>query len=519
MDPGALIEATLIEAYQASQKDRVDALIELQKGIFGLTLESVPELTSGLLQNPIVACKHREDGIAEIVNAVAAAAAVEMKSYEALWALVANLCGEKLENFGFRVVVACLERYIAHTMYFVLGLINRGVVTICPVFRFLKRMGPFKPGHLAAFFYFGPELMEYKREWYEEMWKTVHTSMTFGALRYNAQITAVMAPELPENLAEVDWEKHKAARSSGHGECKFFECLKNDDVEAFQKLVVDTDYNQGINYSMYEQFFKYPFTFTKTHDSVAVSQATLCHAVLLNGAEKCFKFMVVNCPNMNEMLANSAESLGGGASLEMVHHARDASIDFQNALVEAVRFHNSELVGWLLEDGKAQMTTKALVVAIQYANMEFFDSFMDYLRNEDGNVRDRLRERLADRSTLLHEIGKHNSIEMFKYVLSEMNGVDPSLPYESDIDQRTFLHWAAMTGSEEVIHFWCKCYGNHGLNAVDKCNLNPQHYAFISAVYPKPSTPSSEVAKPLYMYLKKRSNPGYSLAEDDNPDV
>ena len=501
--------------YQASQKERVDAVIELQSEIFGLKMESVATAADRLMENPIVACRQREDGLAELVNAIAAAAAVEKKSYEPLWELVVNLCGRKLENFGFKVVVACLEKYIQQTMYFILGLINREVVTICPVFRFLKRMGPFRPGHLSALLYFGPELIEYKREWYEEMWKLVHSPTTTCLGRYNPQMAEAVAPELSANLEEVDWEKHKDLRSSGHVECQLLECLRNDDVEVFQKLVVN-GYEHTISYSMYEQFFRYPFTFTSTNDGVTVSKADLCNAVLLTGAEQCFKFMVVNCPNMNEMLSKSAESLGSGASLEMVHQAHDAEIDLQSALVEAVRFHNSELVAWLLEEGKAQVTTQALVIAIQYANMEFFEEFMNKLKNEDANIRDRLSERLSDRSTLLHEIGKHNSIEMFKYVLSEMSDVDA---YVSDIHQRTFLHWAAMSGSEEVIHFWCKCYGNKGLNAVDKCNLNPQHYAFISVVYPKPSTPSSEVTKPLYMYLKKRSKPGYSLAEDENPDM
>ena len=500
----ALGEAPLLKSYQDTKEERTEALIELQSTIFRLSMENLPEAISRIHDNPLLTCGTPDHGVTETINAIAAAAAVQMKTYEPLWALVEGLVGDKFADIGFRVTIACLERYIDQTLFFVLGLITRGLVTICPVFRFLKRRGALKASHLAAFLYFGPELQSYKSDWYREMWNLVHAPTDFRSRGYNPKIISVVAPDFPENLDEVDWNLHKEKRRSGDGQCEFLRCIKNDDNAQLQRIM-DDNYNHPITYSIYEQFFKFPYEFSVSENSVSISTATIIDAVLLHGAEKCFKYIVMNCPEetLKELLACAVKSLGSGANLEMVRQVNDLGITFRGALTEAVRFHNTALVQWLL-DGKEELQLRDLAVAIKYANMDIFAALMREKRSEI------LSTETHERDTAVRDTAKVNAIEMFKYLLSEITV--PFSPYVGDSANRTFLHWAAITGSEDVARFWCQCFGNAGLDAVDGHNLNPQHYAFISVVYPKPKNPSPgmEVSKPFYMFLKKRSRPDFA---------
>lgn len=380
-------------------------------------------------------------------------------------------------------------------------MIERKMIDICPVFRFLKRKGLDSLDRLIAFYYFGPELIDYRGEWYQSEWNELH---------------AMEHPPMPEfaaDLGTVDWESHKTQRKSGTSENPILSAIRNDDSDALQKLIGLDKYRDNIPYSMYDQYLKREITIIKGDDSetLQIAPMPIISAIGLFGASKCFKLFVINHPEAVDALPSAEYHLVAGGSNEIVHYMDDNNIKFTDAaLSAAIKFHHDDLIEWLLSD-RVVPTSSHIFQSIHYANMHAMTLCM----------RKELNITHTNRSlhTIFHACAAVNAIEAFKYMLAE-EPVSVN-PYAKTSAGHTFLHIAARVGSQEIIKFWCRNWGNAGLNALDNCNLNPVHHAFIYAVYPRPSKPKPglDISKPLYSYLLKRSNANYNLATDKNCDV
>lgn len=198
-----------------------------------------------------------------------------------------------------------------------------------------------------------------------------------------------------------------------------------------------------------------------------------------------------------------------GSFIDVSRYIDDHAKFTDASLSAAIKFHHSDIIEWLLE--RVIPTSEHVFQAIHYANMHATTLCM----RKELNI---TRATRALR-TVFHECAAVNAIESFKLMLAEETG--SVNPYARTSSGHTFLHVAAHVGAQEIVKFWCRNWGNAGLNALDNSNLNPVHHAFIYTVYPRPAKPKPglDTSKPLYSYLLKRSNTSYSLAADKNCDV
>jgi hypothetical protein len=196
-------------------------------------------------------------------------------------------------------------------------------------------------------------------------------------------------------------------------------------------------------------------------------------------------------------------------------------------LKDAIRFHHAEVVNWLLTTGQVEPDQDAGIATIQYSNFDALSTLMDPASGSKrksfvfGPPTQQGRgagygQVVQVYDTVFHVCGKYNAIESFKYLALRHAG--QFNPYETTDKSQAFLHYGCRFAGYEVVRFWCRNFGNMGLNAVDDFNFNPGHYVFVLGSNPR--APKKEpkdpyiIKRPFWHYMKKRSRPDYSKEED-----
>jgi hypothetical protein len=130
----------------------------------------------------------QRDGCAELVTSLVVAAVNAKHGYEVLYtgaeglrlhASHENLFGE----LPFRLTEACLLRFPDGTNSLLLGRLQRGLIDIYFIFKYLNNNRSVRPEYLMLFFYFGPGLLAFRPVWYQQEWDSIHTKPVKGNLK------------------------------------------------------------------------------------------------------------------------------------------------------------------------------------------------------------------------------------------------------------------------------------------------------------------------------------------------
>jgi hypothetical protein len=497
---------------------RVAALKSLQQWVFEelKIAEHVPEVIDKISRCALVQPGAiQRDGVAEVVNALVTAAAIESRSYDSLLLVVEGLVARAAPNnlwgqLGFRICEASLCHFPLQTLYFLLCLIERGIVDIYVIFKYLKNNGVFFPELIAIYYYFSPELRALKPEWFATTWAVLHSPPPPNSA-YSPDILGVIAPSFATELSAIDWGDHIARRASGHGLSPLIASIRDDDSSALLPLIANANLSDPIPFDLYEQFV--PWTTGPKCEGPSVLEL-----VGLFGAANCFSAIrAQNPPDWVKLATSSAAMIVAGGNIELVRALIGDHVPLDGALWGAIRSHNHQLFRWLRDAQKVQGDDHLIPNAVTYANFAVFQELVDQMK-EFYDLKH--GETIDSEGTILHYIARANAVEMFKYAVVKANGSVGA--YEQGRDGMTFLHVGARYAGFDVVRNWCRWKGNDGLDAIDENSMNPYHYTFLFGTWPKPQNKDDEdyrVRRPNYFYLKRRSIETYDVAKDKTPEI
>jgi hypothetical protein len=447
------------------------------------------------------------DALAEVTNSIAAAAAIQSRSYDPLVSLVLGLFreGQKINpiwrDLPYQIAVACLLRFPFQTNLFLLKLLNGGILDLYVIYKFLKNQhSESNCVNTPTFLYFLPELYadEKSREFSTKEWKKL---LPGGG---ESSLFNLFAPkEYPttQDLTKADWGKFLELRAEGKNPSALLEAIRTDSVGDFLPFVAQHDYQQRIPYSLYEQYFHFEYEVTIGGDNKAQMKVPkIVDAIALLGARSCFRTLLSEEHiNKEQLLGDSARAIiACGSATGFLTAAIEAGMMITGRSLEpAVRFHDNDALTHLLDSQEAQITDDAIAAALVYANYAAFEIF-----HSEGELK-RAHFREGGKPGLLHFIAKGNAITALKLVLSTEK-VDTA---QKTSKKRGFLHWAANYGAYNVAHFWTeKLNVGIGLDVVDDQGQTPVGIAYARVPYRRPDGKKTpEERNPLYGLLSRTS--------------
>jgi hypothetical protein len=126
--------------------------------------------------------------------------------------------------------------------------------------------------------------------------------------------------------------------------------IREDDDDAFQRVIAAGDVRRKIEWSIYEQTFPWIWTFTRDSKQVIVNSPECLHAIGIYGAERCFQsFRQQTEAAVNEALTVCAGSIIAGGNVDMIQEIADLDVSFLGTVKDAIRFHNNPVMQFLLE--------------------------------------------------------------------------------------------------------------------------------------------------------------------------
>lgn len=429
---------------------------------------------------------------AEVCNAIAAAAAIEFKSYDNLVSVVGELskvdkAGTRWKETAFYVTLRCMENHLSQTRYFLLKCLLAGVIEIHWIYKFLSVEHCMQPHHMALFLYFAPELQAYKKNWFCAQWRDVHT---VDLRRNNVSLASMMCADLKDSIDNCDWEAFKTKRNAGVSESPILKAIREDNFGELKDIMKEESFaDKKITFDLYEGYLHKEFIFNldTNKDTFGPAAANIFEVIGAFNAEKCLTgaLMLVEDKMTQVLEAAKAYLVGNQAMVKIIENK---GANFSGVLKDVIRCHNNDAVEYLLnkEAGRAAVDMDAAEAAMVYAN---FTAFLIIENNLPA---------AGNGFTIYHAMAKGNAVTAFRAALSKAKTFDPYAATETNC---TFLHYAGKYQSWEVAKAWCDSYKNFGLDAIDKVRqYNPVGYAFHFGVYPKPANKSMSYQEKLPGY-------------------
>jgi hypothetical protein len=493
-----------VKAFVAKEQEYKEFLANLEDWIFSELTTEDPNVVGGVVgrisQAPLAAAGSptHGDAVAEVANALAAAAAIQTKSYDPLVGVVTGLAklggeGNKWGTIPFQVAQAALLRFKNQANLFLLKLIEvgpeNGGLDLYVIYKFLRNQQ--SAGNAAftiTFLYFAPELLAGFPAFFQEHWKEV------AGIREaeGSFVKVINCGELPgtRDVTVDKFDAFKAKRATGKGEDPLLNAIREDDDATFTPFLASHDLKQRIPFSIYEQFFHYEYIWKQTDSKWAVERPEFLHAIALFGAANCFNiFLQDPSPDVSERVKAASSSIASNPGFFGRAQEYGASVGGE-ALRSMVRYHKNESVESLL--ATVNPAGEVIGDSLVYAN---FTAFTQFLLKGFGEAFH--GEKVI---TPLHYAAKGNAIAAFKTLLSK----GPVNPYAVTSTRRSFLHWAASYGAWEIAEFWVTNFKEIGLDQVDEKNLGPAGVAY-RALTPKPDDKTADISlrKPLFDLLQR----------------
>lgn len=151
-----------------------------------------------------------------------------------------------------------------------------------------------------------------------------------------------------KELKKSNWKKLRKMRENNASHCKMLEVLKDDDIEIFQMLQnePDFDWEQKIEPSIYD-----------IHWIICESPSLFDYSAYF-GSVECFKYIYSNYVEKNKDKYDSSQYFSddfnvvhyaiAGGNIEIVRFLYSNEFSFHGALNIAVLFHRNEIFDWLL---------------------------------------------------------------------------------------------------------------------------------------------------------------------------
>jgi hypothetical protein len=505
-----------LQAFAATAGAWEAFLVEVEKWIFedlASGSDSVGSITGQITAASQLSTDKPDylDGRAEVASRVAAAAAAEKKSYDNLVALVQGLANA-WPGFVFQVAKALLLRFPNQANFFLLKLIEAGVLDPVVIYNYVKvQWGQRNPASSVVLAYFLPELIALQNnKFIIDSWRGIVTDKS-----PNSVADLILPEELKtvtqEKVAEAGiFDAFKAARAKGEHPAPVVAAIRADDVQAFMPHAATNDYTLTIPFSLYEGFLHFEWTIEPEGGDQNQNKfkfralPTYVDAIALLDASQCFDTVLTAPREAVEKALEKAGSslLGAGSGQGILARAVNAGAKVKpEHLVTAVRLHQQGSLEWAVETDGVTVTDAVLGATAVYANFTAFKLF-----NDANRVADRFAKDVTP--TFLHYIARGNAVTLFKLFLSQPNlwnkDANAPRPKAKTGSDRTFLHWAANYGADEVVAFWVKALGlKEGLDVRDKLNQFPADIAGARGIYEQRKTKARLLrdVNPLYNLL------------------
>jgi hypothetical protein len=481
-----------------------NAVEELRHAIFvelkGQGDNVVGIVVGKVLDSPLLKKGDKFDsyGLAELVNLIVAAAAIERESYDKLVELVKGIIvgvGDKCEfkdQIQRRLVTHCLVVHPTNTLLFLLLLVQKEVLNFGYIYHFLKRNEDANCGVAIALVYFAPEMLAYKtkergsRKWsVHDAWRRIHDNFKglFGILGVPDFET-----ELFDRVPEAAWEVHKAKRISGSSDLPLLKVIKEDNAEELSTLLVQNNIELEIDFSMYEQYFHYNYNIVKVQGSQGEVECKpsqkpqILEAVGLLGAKRCWE--VINGLELDAKQKKEAvnRALGAliatpklGLGMEFIQTFTDEDIRVGHAVVAVIQNHNQDMLQILLAK-KIESGEQEVTAAIEYANFWALKMLTE-LRNLDFELSWTDSEDPEVNCSLYDKLARCNAVLQFQYLLryALQDSIKDVIinPHSKNSKGQNFLHRGASVGSAEILSFWLESWGLEGHVTTEDTCYNP----------------------------------------------
>lgn len=461
-------------AYKARKDQVMQAMQDIHEWIFRVLSDEGAGAIQGKIKGIGEDIMPTADLVVEVANSIAAAASIEHKDYTNLVELVKGITSlvdtnELWSTAGFKVAEACLKRHPAQTRYFLLKLLQGGVIDIRLIHMYLDvlpRSARLTLTNVLLGVYFGPELIAHNSTFLNEL---IGNDLLW---KENDSVLRVIFPGA-SCVQEIKWDGFVEKRDLGVSDNELLAAVRADDFEKIQGLVTVGNFAESvIPFSLHEGYFHYEYRQVGTY---GYNNVSLLDAVGLFEARECFTGITQNLPDNKAYIGSCAQSLVVGGFLPEL---RDFGIDeaaINACLPECIHFHKNDLVDHLLESHSA-ITGLSVLLAMLHAN---FPAVIAMDTATDAHI---------PRGMLDHNMSVYdcaaigNAVQAFMYLLSTHEGEFDACAW--GVDGRNFLNYAGVFGGWDVFRVWMDGWGCKGCNLLDCNGLNGHHYAVVCGIHP-----------------------------------
>lgn len=402
----------------------------------------------------------KRSALAEIAHLIAAAAAVETRTFESLVCLIENLVADEPDLFGdlgVDVGMRCLRSFPERAHLFILLLVERNLM---PIEILPQHIFPFKQRTCAEWrmlIFCYPEFEKASTGgWVHSSYNQICGPTFQGGLEFD--LNKLVPPEIDcGKWDEANWEEFNRLRHLGHHTSDVIDLIKQDKVQELSARFPENLGSQEIPFCLYEQFVPLPWS---PVDTINVAQLAAFY-----GARNCWQMALESSGAARAgLLTQSARAAAVGghdAILAFFEGNREA---MEEILIASIQNHDEGLFQWVLGklDSNEKISDKVWETIIWYDNFTAFETLVK-------------REFPSQRAIAL--CARHNSVTMFKYLVSHSSEV---CPYQSFGKKgQTILHYAVMGVAYPIVHWWAETFGAVGFDALDGYHRNPHHYAIL----------------------------------------
>ena len=463
-----------LQKYLNCQEDCLTDMGDLHDWIFTELKSQGAGPVQGLISGYDGAIPH-EHYFEEVCNMIAGAAAIEDKSYDPLVDLVKGLTSiqdeaKRWKETSYQVTVRCLMNHAAQTAYFLYRLLDAKVLDVFWIYKYLAINEAFtKPEAILLAIYFGGDIWardDLKRRFFI-MWQMLWSNPDKDGHFLVTQIY----PGLKARCDEMNWEEFNEKRRAATSGNPILEAVREDNFDKLKEAVGETPFEEVvIPYSIFDAYLHYEAVWEVSNERVGlVKPIKLMDAIALLGATKCFTSVLqIVAGKGKELLEEAKYSIvTGGGPYGFIAKADDAGVSLRGTLSYAVRSHYNDAIQFILREAKDKDTISrdAVEMASAYGN---FPALMQlYEENKEANS-------LKEIPGFLHLACVGNSIEFFRYVLSQVDG-ELDVYAATEKTKSTFLHWAGRYLSTAILRYWVSVFGVLGFDACNTHGYDPHH--------------------------------------------
>lgn len=406
----------------------------------------------------------KRSALGDIAHLIAAAVAVETKTFESLLCLVENLVADEPDLFGdlgLEVGVRCLRSFPECGHLFILLLVERNLM---PIEILSQEFFPFKQrtnNDWRLLILCFPEFQKSS----PGGWVRSSYSQVCGASSTSSEdfrLNKLLPPEIScGNWDEANWDEFNRLRHLGHHTSDVVDLIKQDNVQELSARFHENFGSQEIPFCLYEQFVPLPWTPAKC--------LNLAQLAAFYGARNCWQMALESSGAARASLITQsiqAAAVGGhDAILAFFDGNKEA---MEEILIASIQNHDESLFQWALGkfDSTDAISDKVWEAVVRYNNFMAFEVLIK-------------RGLPSPRAIAL--CARHNSVNMFKYLVSHSTAV---YPYQSfGTVGQTILHYAVLGVAYPIVHWWAETLGPVGFDAVDTRHMNPHHYAAMCGLH------------------------------------